>query len=89
MATHIDTSYRLWPAADLAALRLSVLTQLKALEGVGQNHTVSGRSTAFVDFDKLTNKLASLNAAIEWQANVANTGNKAFASRYASFNNCG
>jgi len=83
----IDTSYRTWPAADLAALRVSVLTQLKQIEGVGQSHQLSGRGTTQASFADLTDKLTNINAAIDWQANLANTGNKGYASRYASY--CG
>lgn len=85
----LETSYRTWPAADLAAMRVSVLTQLKAVEGTGQNHSVNGRSTGLADFQKLTDTLNSINAAIDWQANLANRGNKGYASRYSSFNRCG
>lgn len=86
MPTHIDTSYRTWPAEDLAALRVSILTQLKAIEGIGQSHSGSGRSTSMVDFDKLTQKLASINAAIAWQANLCDGTNNGFATRLTNFN---
>lgn len=72
--------------ATLEALRLSVLTQLKAVEATGQSHSVQGRQTALVSFDQLTNRLADIEAAIEWKSNPANSGNKGFASRFANFN---
>lgn len=83
----IDTSYRTWSAADLAAMRVSTLTQLKNIEGTGQSHSGSNRNTQQADFQKLTETLASVNAAIDWQSNFSNRGNKGYASRYASFNN--
>lgn len=70
----------------LNALKTSVLTQLKAVEGTGQSHSTNGRQTALPDFDKLTDKLASIEAAIEWKNTQANSGNKGFASRYSCFN---
>lgn len=85
----LDTSYRTYSAADLAALRVSVLTQLKNIEGTGQNHALNGRNTQQADFAKLTEVLTSVNAAIDWQANLANQGNKGYASRYSSFNRNG
>lgn len=89
MPAELDTSYRTWPAADLAVLRSSILLQIKQIEGVGQSHSLNGRNASMADFDKLTNKLANVNAAIDWQANLSNSGNKGYASRYASFGNCG
>lgn len=83
-----DTSYRDWPLADLQAVRTSVLLQIKNIEGVGQNHSLNGRNTALADFEKLTDRLTSINAAIAWKANQANRGNNGYASRYASFNGC-
>jgi hypothetical protein len=82
----IDTSYRTWPAADLAAMRVSCLTQIANIQGVGQTHSVNGKNTELADFDKVTSTLASVNAAISWQSNLANRGNRGYASRYASFN---
>lgn len=84
----LDTSYRTWPAADLAALRVSILTQLKAIEGTGQGHALNGRNTNQANFADLTETLANVNAAIDWQANCANQGNKGYARRFASFNHC-
>ncbi len=81
----LDTSYRTWPAADLAALRVSILTQLKAIEGTGQSHGLNGRETSLAAFGTLTDKLANVNAAIDWQSNIGDRGNKGYASRYASF----
>lgn len=74
--------------ATLTALRLSILTQLKAVEGTGQSHSASARQTTMADFEKLTNRLADIEAAIEWKGNPANAGNNGFASRFADFN-CG
>lgn len=73
----------------LNALRLSVLTQLKAVEGTGQSHSVSGRQTALPTYDALMNRLADIESAIAFKSNSSNAGNNGFASRYASFNNCG
>lgn len=87
--TVVDTSYRLWSAATLTAMRLSILTQLKAVEGTGQSHALNGRQTSLADFDKLTQKLTNIEAALDWKANSANAGNNGYASRYSSFNNCG
>lgn len=87
MPTKIDTSYRTWPKAELEAVKVSVLTQLKNIEGQGQGHSLNGRNTNLADFDKLTDKLASINAALDYLTNSANRGNKGYASRYASFNN--
>lgn len=88
MPSELDTSYRTWPAADLAVLRSSILLQIKQIEGVGQSHSLNGRSAQMADFDKLTNKLASVNAAIDWQATLVDRGNKGYASRFASFSRC-
>ena len=88
MPSEIDTSYRTWPAADLAALRFSVLIQISNVQGTGQSHSLNGRQTQLADFDKLTKTLASVNAAIAFQANAANRGNTGYTSRFASFNNC-
>lgn len=84
-----DTSYRDMPLTDLQALRTSILVQLKAIEGVGQNHSVSGRNTSLADFEKLSDRLVSVNSAIAWKANAANRGNNGYASRYISFNPAG
>lgn len=84
-ATVVDTSYRLWSVDTLQAVRLSILTQLKAVEGVGQSHSANGRQTSLADFDKLTNKLSNIEAALTWKATAANVGNSGYASRYASF----
>lgn len=81
----LDTSYRTWPAADLAAMRVSILTQLKQIEGVGQNHSLNGRNTNQASFAELTDKLTNVNAAIDWQASLCDRGNKGYASRYACF----
>lgn len=89
MPSKVDTSYRTWPAADLVAMRTSVLIELKQIEGVGQSHAMNGRNVSMPDFNALTEKLSSINAAIAWQANLANSGNKGYASRYASFTSCG
>lgn len=67
-------------------MRVSVLTQLKAIEATGQSHSGSGRSTNLADFDKLTQKLSSINAAIAWQANLCDSNNSGFATRYTNFN---
>lgn len=90
MPATVDTAYRMWSVATLEAVRLSTLAQLKAVEGTGQSHSMNGRQTALVDFDKLTQKLNNIEAALDWKANAANNGNKGYASRYGSFNNrCG
>jgi len=86
MAQTVETSYRNMSVATLEALRLSILTQLKAVEGVGQSHSTNGRQTVLTDFDKLTLKLASIESALTWKANAANAGNNGYASRYANFN---
>lgn len=86
MAQSVDTSFRSLSVATLDALRLSILTQLKAVEATGQSHSGSGRQTNLVDFDKLTHKLTSIEAALEWKANTANAGNNGYASRYSNFN---
>ncbi len=87
--TVVDTSYRLWNVETLNAVRLSILTQMKAVEGVGQAHSANGRQTTLPDFDKLTVRLTSIEAALAWKANPANAGNDGYASRYASFGGCG
>lgn len=83
--TKVDTSYRNWSVDTLNALRLSVLTQLKAVEAVGQTHTANGRATTLTDFDKLVQKLTNIESALTWKANAANRGNNGYASRYSSF----
>lgn len=63
------------------------MTQLKAIEGTGQSHSLSGRNTQMADFNALTDKLANVNAAIQFQAqNPGDAGG--FVRRYASFNGC-
>lgn len=84
-ATVVDTSYRMWALATLEAVRLSIITQLGAVQGTGQSHSANGRQTTLVDFDVLTQKLTNIEAAIAWKANPANAGNNGYASRYASF----
>lgn len=80
----LDTSYRSWTVADLAAMRLSIMTQLKAIEGTGQSHSLSGRNTSMADFRALTETLANVNAAIQFQAqNPGDAGG--YARRFASF----
>jgi len=88
MAT-VDTSYRSMSVETLNALKLSILTQLKAVEGTGQSHSANGRQTAMASFDQLHNKLASIESALTWKANAANAGNNGYASRYANFDVCG
>lgn len=85
-ATAVDTSYRNMSVETLTALRLSFLTQIKAVEGSGQSHSGNGRQTNLVDMDKLTAGLTNVEAALEWKRTAANNGNKGFASRFASFN---
>lgn len=76
--------------ATLTALRLSVLTQLKNVEGVGQAHSANGRQTTLPDIEKLNRQLMNYESAIEWKSNLANRGNNGYARRFASFNNrCG
>lgn len=82
----LDSRLRSMSLSTLQALRLSILTQLKAVEGTGQTHSASGRQTALADFEKLTNRLADIESAIEWKSNPANAGNNGFASRYQNFN---
>lgn len=83
----LDTSYRSWPLTDLKALKLSILTQLKAIEGTGQSHSLSGRNTQMADFNVLTDRLANINAAIAWkEQNPGDAGG--YARRFASFNGC-
>lgn len=81
----LDTSYRSWPRTELVALKMSILTQLKNIEGTGQSHGLSGRSASMADFKALTETLANVNAAISFIDNTANTGNTGYASRYPSF----
>lgn len=88
-ATTLDTSYRSMSVATLEALRLSFLTQLKAVEGVGQAHSANGRQTTLPDIDKLTQKLVNVESALEWKANPANAGSNGYARRFASFRRCG
>lgn len=85
----VESKYRLMPAADLAALRVSLLTQIKQVEGVGQSHSANGRQTSQANLASLTNDLADVNAAIAWQAVAANSGNKGYASRFSCFNHYG
>lgn len=87
--TTVDTSYRSMSIGALEALRTSFLTQLKAVEGVGQSHSMSGRQTTLPEIDKLTRSLANVESALEWKRNAANAGNNGYARRFASFNNCG
>jgi len=88
MAT-VDTSYRSMSVETLNALRLSILTQLKAVEATGQSHSANSRQTALPDFDKLTQKLTSIESALRWKENAANAGNNGYASRYANFDTTG
>lgn len=87
-ATLVDTSYRNLSLATLQALRLSMITQLGAVQGTGQAHSANGRQTTLSDFDTLTQKLVSIDSAIEWKGNPANAGNNGYASRYSSFGGC-
>lgn len=87
--TAVDTSYRSMSVATLEALRLSVLTQLKAVEGVGQSHSANGRQTTLVSLEKLNALLVNYESALEWKRNPANAGNNGYARRFASFNTCG
>lgn len=87
-ATLVDTSYRSMSLETLEALRVSLLTQIKAVEGVGQTHSVSGRQTALPNFDSLFAKLANVESALAWKRNSANAGNNGFASRHSSFRSC-
>jgi len=89
MATNVDTSYRSLSVDTLNALRLSILTQLKTVEGTGQSHSANGRQTALADFDKLTQKLTSIESALRWKENAGNDGNSGYASRYANFDTTG
>jgi len=70
----------------LNALRLSILTQLKTVEGTGQSHSASGRQTAMPTYDALMSRLADIEAAISFKSNAANDGNSGYARRFASFN---
>lgn len=85
----LDTSYRTWPAADLAAMRVSLLTQLKAIEGTGQSHSANSRQTSQANLKDVAEQLANVNAAIDWQSTSADRGNKGYASRYSCFNRHG
>lgn len=88
MPSTLDTSYRLWSVETLNAVRSSVLLQMKAIEGVGQSHSVNGRQTTLADHDKLVQKLTNIEAALSWKATAANSGNAGYASRYSSFSGC-
>lgn len=88
--TTVNTSYRSMSLETLGALRTSILTQLKAVEGVGQSHSANGRQTTLTAFNDLTQKLVNVESALEWKANPANRGNNGYTRRFASFNgSCG
>lgn len=85
-ATAVDTSYRAWSIATLEAVKLSTLTQMKAVEGMGQSHSANGRQTALADLSKLVATLNNIENALAWKRNCE--GNNGFASRIANFDNC-
>ncbi len=86
MPSKVDTSYRNWSVATLEAVRTSILTQLKAVEGTGQSHSANGRQTALVSFEQLMDRLSSIESALRWKEQAANAGNNGYASLYANFN---
>lgn len=86
-ATAVDTSYRAWSIETLTAVRLSLLQQIKGVEGMGQSHSANGRQTALPDLEKLVTQLNNIENALAWKRNAANAGNNGFASRFADFNN--
>lgn len=88
-ATKVDTSYRSMSVTTLEALRASVLLQLKNVEGVGETHSANGRQTSLPKLADLSQLLVNYESALDWKRNQANRGNNGYASRYASFNNCG
>lgn len=85
----LDSRFRAMTLPTLTALRLSMITQIAAVQGTGQSHSLNGRQTALPDLDKLIGRLADIDAAIAFKSNPANAGNNGYASRYASFNVCG
>lgn len=81
----IDTSYRAWSIQTLEAVRNSTLIQIKAIEGTGQSHSVSGRQTTLADYATLVQTLTNIESALDWKRTQANCGNKGFASRFPDF----
>jgi len=71
--------------ATLEALKTSCLTQIKAIEGAGQSHSMNGRNVAMGNLDSLYDKLANITSAQAWKAQNAADGNLGYASRYTDF----
>lgn len=84
----LDSRLRSMSLETLTALRLSALTQLKAVEATGQSHSANARQTALADYEKLMNRIADIEAAIAWKSDPANAGNNGYARRFASFGPC-
>jgi len=81
----IDTRYRLYPAETIAALIASTLTQIKQIEGVGQSHSINGRSTSQATLRDLHDTLANLYAAQKFQSSSEDAGNAGYVSRFTDF----
>lgn len=85
----VDLRYREYDLETLQVLKASLLTQIKAIEGVGQSDSISGRNMVRAAFKDVNDELKSVMAAIKYLSNQANNGNTGFASRLADFGGCG
>lgn len=85
----IDTRYRFYSDEELQALKTSALLIIKTVETVGQSHGISGRSHTAADYDKAKETVANINAAIQYNSDIANAGWKGAAIRYTNMNNGG
>jgi hypothetical protein len=81
----IDTRFRLYPAATLAALETSCLVELKQIEALGVSHSINGRNTTFRPAKEIQDDLANIYAAQQYQRSTADAGNAGIVSRFADF----
>ena len=72
-------------SATLEALRTASLETIKSIVSVGQSHSLNGRSMSAAQYDSVFNRLADIEAALQWKSNTVDGGNIAFASRFTNF----
>lgn len=80
--TSIDTSYRLMSVETLNALRLSALSAIESISGVGQSYSGNGRQTSHASLAQYTRQLANCDAALAYKRGVDAPYGAGYASRF-------
>jgi len=88
----INTSFEHFTSEQLVVLENDTLDQIRKLSGVGQSHSINGRSVSLPDREKLMQCLADIRRAIRSQARVNNIAAQGgsyqgYHTSYAGFNN--